>query len=95
MLKIGETRSQYFLNFLIFNFASKGFLSDTNRLFYFSYNTTTLPLLLLPCVLCQVKTFKESVYELFGYSVTCPADNQYSLLSVFAESQDNTILFSK
>ena len=41
----------------------------------------------------QVKEFKTGIFDLFGYSVTCPADNQYSLLSVFAESQDDNILF--
>ena len=41
----------------------------------------------------KVKEFKEGIFDLFGYSVTCPADNQYSLLSVFAESQEDNILF--
>ncbi|KAL5252734.1 hypothetical protein ACHWQZ_G015483 [Mnemiopsis leidyi] len=41
----------------------------------------------------KVKEFKTGIFDLFGYSVTCPADNQYSLLSVFAESQDDNILF--
>jgi len=42
----------------------------------------------------KVNEFREGCSELFGFSITQPADKQFVLLSNYAESKDNTILFN-
>lgn len=42
----------------------------------------------------KVNDFREGCSELFGFQITQPADKQFVLLSNYAESKDNTILFN-
>ena len=41
----------------------------------------------------KIQEFREACYRLTGYQINNPADNQYNLMSMYAESSTDALLF--